>query len=371
MESLVLNMNTVMSGVNPGASFWSDKKVLLTGHTGFKGSWLMLWLLKLGANVIGLSLAPESQDNLFDQLGVDQKIDHRIGDVRDSTFVKRVVLEVKPDIVLHLAAQPLVRKSYQSPVATWETNVMGTINILESLRSLKQHCAVVIITTDKVYHNKEWHYGYRESDQLGGHDPYSSSKAAAEIAVESWRSSFCGNQPHQSNDLFIASARAGNVIGGGDWSSDRIIPDAVRALSAGKVINVRNPSATRPWQHVLEPLAGYLILAQSLYTTPEFAVPFNFGPQLESNHSVRDLVEMILKVWPGSWQDQSNLADFHEASLLSLAIDRAHHKLGWSPRWDFQTTVCRTVNWYKRVLSGEATALECCDDDLKVYLNSF
>lgn len=352
----------------PDPAYWQGRRVLLTGHTGFKGSWLALWLLELGAQVTGLALPPETEPSLFAQLELDQRIDHRFGDIRDAALLKDLVLETRPEVVLHLAAQPLVRLSYQEPAATWATNVMGTIHLLEALRQLDQPCSAVLITTDKVYRNNEWLYGYRENDPLGGHDPYSSSKAAAEIAIASWRSSFCGRFPHQTPHLRIASARAGNVIGGGDWALDRIVPDAMRALSRGEAIGVRNPAATRPWQHVLEPLGGYLRLAEALAASTELASAFNFGPQLEANRPVRELVEEALRYWPGRWQDQSDPNAPHEASLLNLVIDRAHHELGWAPRWDFATTVERTVNWYRRVQEGQATALECCRDDLAAYL---
>jgi CDP-glucose 4,6-dehydratase len=352
----------------PDRAFWQGRKVLLTGHTGFKGSWLALWLNELGAQVTGLALAPEEGLNLFNQLQLERLLNHRLGDIRDPDLLKAIVAETQPEVVLHLAAQPLVRLSYREPVATWATNVMGTIHLLDALRLLDQPCSAVLITTDKVYRNNEWLYGYRENDPLGGHDPYSSSKAAAEIAIASWRSSFCGMSPHQTPHLRVASARAGNVIGGGDWALDRIVPDAMRALRRGEPIGVRNPGATRPWQHVLEPLGGYLLLAENLYSSAELASAFNFGPQLEANRPVRELVEEALRHWPGLWQDQSDPSAPHEASLLNLVIDKAHHQLGWAPRWDFSTTVERTVNWYRRVQEGQASALECCRDDLAAYL---
>lgn len=363
--SLATDLSTNLS---PDPSFWAGKRVMLTGHTGFKGSWLALWLLELGADVTGLSLAPESRLNLFEQLDLEKRIDHHIGDIRDGESILRLIAERKPEILLHLAAQPLVRHSYSEPMITWETNVMGTLNVLEALRQLKQPCTAILITTDKVYRNNEWLFGYRENDPLGGHDPYSSSKAAAEIAIASWRSSFCGSLPHQTPYLRIASARAGNVIGGGDWAVDRIIPDAMRALGEGQAIAVRNPSATRPWQHVLEPLGGYILLAERL-SRGDYALAsaFNFGPQLEANRSVRDLVEAALRHWPGDWEDQSNPNSPHEANLLNLVIDKAHHKLGWAPRWDFATTVQRTVNWYRKVWEGQETALSCCLADLSDY----
>jgi CDP-glucose 4,6-dehydratase len=244
---------------------------------------------------------------------------------------------------------------------------MGTIHLLEALRLLDQPCVAVLITTDKVYRNNEWLYGYRENDPLGGHDPYSSSKAAAELAIASWRASYCGDLAHQSPYLRIASARAGNVIGGGDWAADRIVPDAIRALERGEPIGVRNPLATRPWQHVLEPLGGYLLLAERLTTSPDLADAFNFGPLLEANRGVRELVEEALRHWPGTWVDQSDPASPHEASLLNLVTDRAHHQLGWSPRWSFATTVERTVRWYRRVVEEQAPALDICRQDIAAY----
>ena len=355
---------------NPNPDFWRSRRVLLTGHTGFKGSWLALWLKELGAQVTGFALPPETQPNLFAQLQLDQCIDHRLGDIRDAQLLNHIVLEFKPEVVFHLAAQPLVRLSYQQPAETWSINVMGTVYLLEALRQVDQACSVVLITTDKVYRNNEWLYGYRENDPLGGHDPYSSSKAAAELAIASWRSSFCGSLPHQTPHLRVASARAGNVIGGGDWARDRIVPDAMRSLARGESIGVRNPAATRPWQHVLEPLGGYLFLAESLAASDELANAFNFGPQLEANRTVRELVEEALRHWPGHWDDHSNANAPHEAYLLSLVIDRAHHQLGWVPRWDFAITVERTVNWYRRVLEGGSSALDCCHEDLTAYLTT-
>lgn len=361
---------TVSSQVHPKPDplFWKGKRVLLTGHTGFKGSWLALWLLELGVDLTGLALAPEPGPNLFDQLELQDRMDHRLGDIRDQDVVKQLVAERQPEVVLHLAAQPLVRRSYNDPLATWETNVNGTLHVLEAVRTLDQPCTAVLITTDKVYRNNEWLFGYREIDPLGGHDPYSSSKAAAEIAIASWRSSFCGSLAHQTPNLRMASARAGNVIGGGDWAADRIVPDAMRALAAGSPIAVRNPAATRPWQHVLEPLGGYLLLAERLSQgETNLATAFNFGPLLEANRTVRDLVEEALRHWAGQWEDHSDPNSPHEASLLHLVIDKAHHELGWSPRWPFSTTVERTVNWYKQVHEGKASALELCLRDLDVF----
>ena len=364
----MINISKMHSEAFVSPAFWHNRRCLVTGHTGFKGSWLAFWLCELGAQVTGFALPPEGEPSLFEQLGLDRRLDHRIGDIQDPGQLMKLVAETQPEIVFHLAAQPLVRRSYQEPMATWSTNVMGTIHLLEALRTLQQPCSAVLITTDKVYRNNEWLYGYRENDPLGGHDPYSSSKAAAEIAIASWRSSFCGQLPHQTPHLRVASARAGNVIGGGDWAVDRIVPDAMRALGRGDAIGVRNPAATRPWQHVLEPLGGYLRLAKALTASVSVATAFNFGPQLDANRCVSDLVEEALKHWPGRWQDQSDPSAPHEANLLNLVIDKAHHQLGWAPRWDFSSTVERTVNWYRRVQEGQASALECCRDDLAAYL---
>lgn len=362
-----------LRGIDP--DFWCGRRVLLTGHTGFKGSWLALWLLELGAEVHGFALEPELAEahakplfvslELADRLGSG----HQLGDIRDAAAIRSAVEAVQPEVVMHLAAQPLVRRGYEDPVGTWSTNVQGTLQLLESLRLLQHRCAVVLVTTDKVYANCEWEWGYREQDRLGGRDPYSASKAAMELLVESWRASFCGNGSDQISHLALATARAGNVIGGGDWADDRIIPDAMRALVAGELIPVRNPLATRPWQHVLEPLSGYLQLAQQLFVNPEgHSKAYNFGPAAEANRPVHQLVEELLANWPGGagWRDVSQPADPHEAGLLHLVSDRAHHQLGWRPHWEFAITVSRTVTWYQRVHHGEM-ALTCCLADLHHY----
>ena len=355
--------------------FWSGKRVLLTGHTGFKGSWLLLWLLELGAEVWGYALEAEPEPNLFRQLQPEllanpkyaERFHHQQADLADVKALSALVERCQPQVVLHLAAQPLVRRSYADPMGTWTTNLIGSLHLLEALKPLQHSCAVVMVTTDKVYENREWLYGYREPDSLGGHDPYSASKAGAEIAIASWRASFCGNGAHQTPQLRIATARAGNVIGGGDWAVDRIVPDAMRALAAGEPIGVRNPGATRPWQHVLEPLAGYLRLAEELTTSPTPPCEaFNFGPLLESNRSVGDLMTTVLRHWPGSWLDQSDPTAPHEAGLLHLQIDKAQHRLGWSPCWDYATTIERTVGWYLAVHEA-ASALACCLADLCSY----
>ncbi|WP_172820887.1 CDP-glucose 4,6-dehydratase [Cyanobium sp. NIES-981] len=358
--------------------FWKDRRVLLTGHTGFKGSWLALWLTQLGAKVTGIGLPTDTDPHLFDQLALVSRLKgHHLQDIRDLAPLQKIVQECQPEVVLHLAAQPLVRRSYRDPLGTWATNVQGSLHILEALRPLEHPCAVVMITTDKVYENREWDFGYRENDRLGGHDPYSASKAAAEIAIASWRDSFCGQASHQTPWLAIASARAGNVIGGGDWAEDRIVPDAIRSLAAHQAIPVRRPEATRPWQHVLEPLSGYLLLAQRLAMAHQadgvnpYTTCFNFGPSLEANQPVRELVQEALKHWPGEWVDLSDANAPHEAGRLHLQIDKAHHQLGWKPRWPFSTTVQRTVRWYHHVHNSPEQAIDCCIADIVDYTQAF
>lgn len=336
-------------------SFWQGRRVLITGHTGFKGAWLSLWLLNAGARVTGLALPPDTSPSLFEQLGIAGELDHRVGDIRDAGLVAAVVAEVSPDAVFHLAAQSLVLRGYRVPVETWQTNVMGTVHVLEALRALDKPCAAVLVTTDKVYQNQEWEFGYRESDPLGGHDPYSASKAATEVAISCWRHSYLSG----ASPVRIASARAGNVIGGGDWSENRIVPDMVRALSAGRIVKVRNPRAVRPWQHVLEPLGGYLVLAQKLLESDErrYQDAFNFGPAADSERTVRELVEEGLRHWPGSFEDASDPDMPHEAGRLALSIDRARSRLGWTPRWDFGLTVRETIAWYRAGAEAQSREL--------------
>ncbi len=341
------------------AGDYRKKKVWLSGHTGFKGAWLAQWLLELGAEVHGFALEPLTDPAVFNQLKLTHHLHHEIGDVRDAHAVKKSIHATQPDFVFHLAAQALVRYSYEQPLETYTTNVMGTAHVLEALRSLEKSCAAVMVTTDKCYENREMDYAYAEEDPLGGHDPYSSSKGAAEIVISAYRRSFFSQSP-----VRIASARAGNVIGGGDWARDRIVPDCIRALQRGDAIPVRNPHATRPWQHVLEPLSGYLWLAATLAKpelvnaeAKEICSAFNFGPEKEANRSVGNLVREVLKNWSGRWEDQSHLNAPHEAKLLMLSTVKARKKLRWQPAWKFQTAIANTVNWYHGVNINAAVAV--------------
>ena len=345
------------------ANTYQGKRVLITGHTGFKGAWLSEWLIQLGADVTGFALPPPTTPSLFEQLDLASRLRHIEGDVRDLAAVRAAVAASQPDFVFHLAAQPLVRLSYSQPVETYATNVMGTVNVLEAIRltaAPDRPCVVVAITTDKCYENKEWVHSYREEDPMGGYDPYSSSKGAAELVIASYRRSYFSAP---DSPVKLASARAGNVIGGGDWALDRIVPDCIRALASDATIPVRNKVATRPWQHVLEPLSGYLWLGACLHNSQLSAFSsklpsaFNFGPALASNRTVAELVIEILKHWPGRWDDQSDPHAFHEAQLLNLATDKAHHVLGWSPAWPFAETIARTVEWYRQAATPASSDL--------------
>ncbi len=329
-------------------AFWQGKKVFLTGHTGFKGSWLMLWLQQLGADVHGMALAPDTTPSLFDQLNLNQSTGHFIGDIRDAGLVRERIQSVAPDIVLHLAAQPLVLRGYREPLETWATNVMGTAHILDALKDCDRKTAVLCITTDKVYQNREQDHAYQETDRLGGFDPYSASKAACELTIDSYRNSYFSNSP-----VRIASARAGNVIGGGDWAENRILPDLARAMADGDTLAVRNPYAIRPWQHVLDPLAGYLVLAEALWNGADVTEGFNFGPDASDQRPVRDLVETALSHWPGKWNDLSDPYAPHEAGRLTLSIDKARDVLNWTPVWGFDTAVRQTIEWYRAVHGGD------------------
>ncbi|MDQ0456935.1 CDP-glucose 4,6-dehydratase [Rhizobium paknamense] len=342
-------------------TFWRGRRVLLTGHTGFKGSWLSLWLRDMGAVVTGLALPPESRPNLHGLLG-ESLPDTEICDLRDRLAVTAAVLRAEPEIVLHLAAQPLVRAGYRDPVGTFETNVQGTVHVLDVLRAVETVKAIVVVTTDKVYENPETARPFVESDPLGGHDPYSASKAAAEIVAASYRASFFAPR-----GVGLATARAGNVIGGGDWAQDRIVPDAVRAWSLQRAIEVRRPAAVRPWQHVLEPLAGYLALAERLYAGGLAHAAFNFGPDPDNAATVADLLAVASRAFGGGEVSLGTEAGPHEAGYLLLDSSRARDHLGYRPLWNFEETVVRTMGWYRRLAAGEA-AIDLCRADIADYL---
>jgi CDP-glucose 4,6-dehydratase len=345
VENLDLN-HIVFDGV------FRNRTVLVTGHTGFKGSWLATWLLRLGANVIGYSLPP-GPGSLFERLDLASKMTQFTGDVRELDRLINCVATIRPDFIFHLAAQPLVRYSYAAPVETFSVNVLGTVNVLEAVRTTLRPCSVVVVTTDKCYENREWAHSYREPDPLGGYDPYSSSKAAAELVVSAYRNSYFAE-----SSVRVATARAGNVIGGGDWAPDRIIPDCVRALRRNHVIAVRNRLATRPWQHVLEPLSGYLWLAALLNRSvgsdlsDKYTGAFNFGPNLEANRTVGELVCEVVKHWHGRWEDFTDPNAVHEAGRLNLSVDKAFHLLNWRPVWTFSQAVHKTMSWYQADNSG-------------------
>ncbi len=324
---------------------YRGKRVLVTGHTGFKGSWLSLWLLHLGAEVGGFALDMPSMPANFEVLGLESRVRHYQGDVRDREALARAIDDFRPEIVFHLAAQSLVRKSYSDPAGTFETNAMGTLNLLECLRTRPWVQAAVLITSDKAYRNVEWCWGYREEDALGGNDPYSGSKGAAELVAYSYYESF-----FKGGDTRMATARAGNVIGGGDWAADRIVPDCMRAWSEGQVLTVRNPAATRPWQHVLEPLSGYLALGMHLWKRTPSAIgePFNFGPDANVNQTVGELLEAMARRWPGRrWEAPENASGLREAGLLKLCCDKALHFLSWRAVLHFAETVEFTADWYQ------------------------
>ena len=340
------------------SSVFDGSCVLITGHTGFKGSWLSLWLAKMGASVFGVSLGVQTVPSHFDVASLASRVNDYRHDIRDSNALNRFIQEIQPDFVFHLAAQALVRLSYEDPVDTWQTNTFGTINVLESLRKLKTPCVAVFITSDKCYDNVEWVWGYRETDSLGGPDPYSASKGAAELAIRSYVRSYFP----PDGLVRIGVGRAGNVIGGGDWAADRIVPDCVRAWSRGEVVPLRNPLATRPWQHVLEPLSGYLNLAVALKNSSDLhGQPFNFGPPAQQNHSVGELVTSMSKHWDQvRWEDVSaQYGGPYESGLLKLNCDKALHHLHWRAVWDFDATVRETALWYRHYYEHSS---ECIAD---------
>lgn len=350
---------------NPQPEFWRGKRVLITGHTGFKGSWLAFWLTQLGARVTGIALPPATEPNLFTLAGIESLTESHELDIRDAGALANLVVATEPEIVFHLAAQPLVRASYRDPPGTFATNVQGTVNLLEALRPLTAVRVVVAITTDKVYRNLEQPFPYRESDALGGHDPYSASKAAAELAIASYRDSFLA-----ANGVAVASARAGNVIGGGDWSEDRLIPDAVRAWGSGEPLLIRRPEAIRPWQHVLEPLAAYLQLAERLWDNPDLAGAYNFGPLTHEAASVRDVIERARMVFEHATVHYGDGTEGpHEAGWLALEVAKARTALGVQPRWSLEQAVRRTIEWYLAQKSGE-DARTLCESDIAAFLGT-
>lgn len=330
-------------------SFWNGKKVFVTGHTGFKGSWLSLWLQQLDAQVTGYALEPPTNPSLFEVAQVAKGMTSIIGDIRDGAMLTNALRKAEPDIVIHMAAQPLVRRSYVDPVETYSTNVMGTVHLLEGVRQTTSVRAVLNVTTDKCYDNKEWVWAYRENEPMGGFDPYSSSKGCAELVTAAYRNSFFNSSKYSEHQVALATARAGNVIGGGDWAEDRLIPDILRAIQNGKSVNIRNPHATRPWQHVLEPLSGYLELAEKLYTHgPAFADAFNFGPAEEDAKPVQWIVEQLTQVWGdgATWQLDGGTHP-HEAHYLKLDCSKARAKLGWTPRWHLGQALQSIIAWHK------------------------
>lgn len=352
-----------MTPPNPDPHFWRGRRVLLTGHTGFKGAWFALWLSRLGARVTGIALPPVTTPNLFSLAEIASLIDSHEIDIQDPTAVAACVEAADPEVVFHLAAQALVRASYRDPLGTFATNVLGTANLLEALRPLQQLRVVVAITTDKVYQNLDHAFPYRETDALGGHDPYSASKAAAELVIASYRDAFLAGR-----GVAVASGRAGNVIGGGDWSEDRLIPDAVRAWSTDQPLAIRRPQATRPWQHVLEPLAAYIRLAERLWQQPALAGAYNFGPHTHEAATVRRVIELAQTAYGGGtvhWGDGAEGP--HEAGWLALEVAKARTQLGINPRWTLAQSVERTLGWYRRQAEGVSTR-DLCDADIADFV---
>ncbi|NNA16429.1 CDP-glucose 4,6-dehydratase [Pseudomonas lundensis] len=346
------------TSVNP--DFWKGKKVFLTGHTGFKGSWLSLWLQAMGAQVKGYALAPPTTPALYDQANVAVGMISQIGDIRDLQSVTDSMTVFNPDIVIHMAAQPLVRLSYKQPVETYATNVMGSIHVLEAARKCSNLRAIVNVTTDKCYENREWEWGYREDEPMGGHDPYSNSKGCVELLTSAYRKSFFGSEQH----VALGSARAGNVIGGGDWAEDRLIPDILTAFESKRPVVIRNPQATRPWQHVLEPLSGYLVLAEHLWEHGHaFAEGWNFGPKDEDARPVDWILNRMVDAWGegASWQLDQNPQP-HEARHLKLDISKARGRLHWSPTWSLESTLANIVNWHRAWLRGEDVQALCLNE---------
>jgi len=351
--------------------FWNGKRVFLTGHTGFKGSWLSILLSSLGARVYGYALAPPTTPSVFETCRVGEIVESRIADVRDGAALRQALSDARPEIVIHMAAQPLVRESYRTPVETYSVNVMGTVNLLEGVRACKGVRAVINITTDKCYENREWVWGYRENEPLGGYDPYSSSKACSEMVTAAYRASFFHPRDHASHGVSVASARAGNVIGGGDWADDRLVPDCIRSILKGEPIRIRNPQAIRPWQHVLEPLHGYLLLAKRLCEDgPAFGEAWNFGPRDTDAQPVEWVVRRLCSLWgpPASYGIESGDHP-HEARSLKLDHSKAGDRLGWAPHWDLEQAIARVVDWTLAYRAGESMR-EVCLHQIREYSNA-
>ena len=361
MESLEIKKGKV------NTTFWKGKKVYLTGHTGFKGSWLSLYLQNMGALVKGYSLEPNTEPALFSKANVADGMESEIGDIRDLDQLSRSMVSFNPDVLIHMAAQPLVRFSYQKPVDTYTTNVIGTVNVLEVARKCARLKAIVSVTSDKCYENKEWEWGYREDEPMGGYDPYSSSKGCAELVTAAYRRSFFSSE----NTASLASARAGNVIGGGDWAEDRLIPDILRAFEKSKPVIIRNPLSIRPWQHVLEPISGYLVLAQELFLNgDEFAEGWNFGPKDEDCKPVSWILDEMVKYWGNNakW-DIDKYNNPHEAGYLKLDCSKASNKLKWNPKWSLQQTLKSTIDWHKIYINGDDLRIKCLTE-INNYINS-
>jgi CDP-glucose 4,6-dehydratase len=360
VESLFLRLKNAYEG----------KKIFLTGHTGFKGAWMLKTLTLLGAEVKGYALAPQTEDDLFYLINGETICNSVIADLRDKKRLKEELVSFQPDFVFHLAAQPLVRLSYEIPAETFEVNVIGTANVLDAINLLKKSCSVLLITTDKVYHNNEWIYPYRENDRLGGFDPYSASKACAELVINSYRNSFFNEKNYAQHQKGIAVARAGNVIGGGDWSKDRLIPDIVKAFSVEKPVTIRNPQSVRPWQHVLEPVIGYLILGENLYLQPtKYSSAYNFGPQLSDALAVNEMLQLAIQSWgKGEYIVEEIAVQPHEAGLLKLDISKAINELNWLPKINAQLAVSMTMDWYREFKTNKNGILDFTTQQVKSFL---
>jgi CDP-glucose 4,6-dehydratase len=365
----------VRTGMGPFGNTYRGKRVLITGHTGFKGAWLALWLKELGAEVLGYSLEPPTVPNFFEAIGLEEAIISVRGDIRDESHLFSVFRQFKPEFVFHLAAQSLVRLSYQEPQLTYMTNVMGTVNVLEAIRRTKTVRVAVVVTSDKCYENQEWVYGYREIDPMGGYDPYSSSKGCAELVTAAYTRSFFNPENYHRHQVAVASVRAGNVIGGGDWGADRLIPDCIRALSRGEAVVIRHPDAVRPWQYIMEPLSGYLWLGAEMYAQgSKFNGAWNFGPEGEDMLTVREIVELTISLWGKGTYRVDNADHPHEAALLRLDCSKAHQRLRWRPVYNIYAAMEQTIGWYKRFYEDTASSAGARYDfsveQIKEYVNA-